>query len=90
MSAFGDKANIGIGGLRCPLNDRSMVYFRPSLTATIHQYHPLLASLADSEGFPQGRLTARSHRAPLCGHQASQASISVAVAEALEAPAGLI
>ena len=59
-------------------------------SATILPYHHLLASLADSEGRLQARLTARSQRAPPCDrHQRmTQGSSSVAVSEALKALAG--
>ena len=62
----------------------------PTTERTNLPYHPLLASLADSEGLPQGRLTGRSHQAPACSrHQrAPQAAASVAVA--FEAPVGRI
>src|SRR6516164_1433157 len=53
-------------------------------------YHPRLASLVDSEGRLQARLTARSQRAlPPGRHQRMiRAPRSVAVSEALEALAG--
>src|SRR5215469_4731051 len=70
-----DKADIGIP---C---------FRHTLPLTILLYSPLLASLADSEGLLQVRLTVRSQQSPQCGrHQrVSEVSASVAVAEPLEA-----
>ena len=61
----------------------------PSVTIP---YHPLLASLAGSEGRLQARLTARSQRAPSWGRprRMGQAALSVAGSEALEALAGRI
>jgi len=78
MSAFDSKRTLACHALCI----RSLVTNLP--------YHPLLASLVDSEGRLRARLTPRSQRAlPLDRHQRMiRAPPSVAVSEALEALAG--
>ena len=69
-----------------------MPCFRHMLAATILPYHPLLASLAGSEGRLRARLTARSQRAPSWGRhrRMGQAALSDAGSESLEAIEGRI
>src|SRR5262249_24513861 len=93
LSGHGDRVQ------RCPLlgvkrtllAGAPMSAFDPKRTlrslVTSLPYHPRLASLVDSEGRLQARLTARSQRAlPLDRHQRMMRALySVAVSEALEA-----
>jgi len=60
------------------------------LPVTILPFHPLLASLADSEGRLQARLTAHSQETLPCGRnqRTTQVSTSLALSEASEALAG--
>ena len=77
MSAFDPKRTSAFDALGI----RSLVTNLP--------YHPLLASLVDSEGRLQATLIAHSQQAlPLGRHQRIRASPSVAVSEALKALAG--